>query len=132
MKYIVHSRFKHKAICGEVNLPAMTECEASNGVICHNGRELCSAISRSAHQYFARNDDGQGMLRGKLTRAIRRMLENQDKHHQERWDKVWGDPVCQPYKRKEHTDHWLWNHDFYNAPIEDLRHIAQLVGAKEE
>lgn len=25
-------------------------------------------------------------------------------------------------------DYWLWNHEFYNAPIEDLRYIAKLVG----
>ena len=34
-------------------------------------------------------------------------------------------------KRKEHEDFWLWNHDFYNAGIDDLKYIAKLVGAKE-
>ena len=33
MKYVVHRRFKDKAICGEVNLPAMTMCEETNGYI---------------------------------------------------------------------------------------------------
>lgn len=33
MKYVVHRRFKDKAICGEVNLPAMTMCEEANGYI---------------------------------------------------------------------------------------------------
>ena len=43
--------------------------------------------------------------------------------------KVWADPLCQNYKRPEHEDFWIWNHDFYDAPVEDLRHIAALVGA---
>ena len=25
---------------------------------------------------------------------------------------------------------WLWNYEFFNAPVEDLRHIANLIGAK--
>ena len=43
---------------------------------------------------------------------------------------MWADPLCQKYKRPEHEDFWIWNHDFYDAPVEDLRHIAALVGAK--
>ena len=41
---------------------------------------------------------------------------------------VWADPLCQKYKRPEHEDFWIWNHDFYDAPVEDLWHIAALVG----
>ena len=33
VKYIVHKRFKDKAICGDVNLPALTECESHDGFI---------------------------------------------------------------------------------------------------
>ncbi len=131
MKYIVHKRFKGKALCGEVNLPAMTEVENKDGVICYNGSALCFDCSENAHQFFARNDDGNGMLRGKLTQAIQGRLAKHDKQHQSRWDKVWEDPACQPYKRADHEDHWLWNHDFFNADIDVLRHIAELVGAKE-
>ncbi len=130
MKYIVHKRFKAKAICGEVNLPAMTECESRDGFIMHNGLFLCAETSANAHGYFAANEDSQGMLRGKLTRAIQKSLQKRDGGYQERWDRVWSDPVCQPYKRVEHADFWLWNHDFYKADIDVLRHIAALVGAK--
>ena len=41
MKYVVHRRFKDKAICGEVNLPAMTICEETNGYIFHDDKLLC-------------------------------------------------------------------------------------------
>ena len=72
MKYVVHRRFKDKAICGEVNLPAMTMCEEANGYIFHGDKLLCVVTSENAHQFFARDDDGAGMLRGKLTQAIQK------------------------------------------------------------
>lgn len=74
MKYVVHRRFKDKAICGEVNLPAMTMCEEANGYIFHGDKLLCVVTSENAHQFFARDDDGAGMLRGKLTQAIQKTL----------------------------------------------------------
>lgn len=132
MKYIVHRRFRDKAICGDVNLPAMTACECDGVVIKYNGKPICSARSENAHQYFAINEDGMGMVRGKLTQAIQKALAKRDNEYQQRWDKVWDDEVCQPYKRKDYDDYWLWDHDFFNADINVLRHIAKLVGVKED
>ena len=129
MKYIAHRRFKGKALCGDVNIPAMTELEEIDGVITLDGNSICYITSENAHQYFARNDDGNGMLRGKLTQAIQNTLGRRDKNYQARWDKVWDDDACQKYKREEYEDYWLWNHSWFNAPIEDLTHIANLIGA---
>lgn len=129
MKYIVHKRFKGKAICGNVNLPALTECESCNGfLICYN-KIICYETSENAHQFFSRNDDGMGMLRGFLTQAIQKSLSKRDKNYQERWDKIWDDEVSQKYRRADYDNFWLWNHDFFNANIDDLQHIAKLVGA---
>lgn len=130
MEYLVHRRFKGKSISGEVNLPAGTVCEEIGGVITCDGKPICLIRSENAHQYFARNDDGNGMLRGKLTQSILKTLGNRDEDYQKRWDKVWDDKMCQAYKRTEQADYWLWNHDFYNAEILVLQHIATLVGAK--
>lgn len=132
MKYIVHKRFKSKAICGYVNLPALTECECVDGRIICNGKIICNERSENAHQYFAQNEDGLGMVRGKLTQSIQRTLSKRDANYQNRWDKVWSDEICQKYKRDDYEDFWLWNHDFYQADIDVLRHIAKLVGAKED
>ena len=131
MKYIVHRRFKGKALCGDVNLPAMTELEREGGLITYNNSALCYEGSENSHQFFARNDDGNGMLRGRLTQSIQRRLMKHDKQHQERWDKVWCDERCQSYRQPEYHNDWVWNHDFYNADIDVLQHIAKLVGAKE-
>lgn len=132
MKYIVHRRFKAKTICGNVNLPAMTECECDGTVISIGRNIICAAKSQSSHQHFAINEDGMGMERGRLTQAIQKALAKRDESHQARWDKVWADPICQPYKRSDYEDYWLWNHDFFNADIDVLKHIAKLVGAKED
>ena len=131
MKYIVHKRFKNKAICGDVNLPALTECESYDGFITYEGKTICCETSENAHQYFARNDDGMGMVRGYLTQSIQKALSKRDRDYQDRWNMVWDDNVCKKYKRTDYGDYWLWNHDFYNANIDNLRYIAQLVGVKE-
>lgn len=130
MQYIVHKRFKDRVIFGQANFPALTICEESNGLILYEGNPVCAISSENAHQYFARNDDGNGMLRGQLTQAIQKHLAKRDDNHQTRWDKVWEDEKCQQYKRKEYTDYWLWNHEFFNAEIDDLKYIAELIGAK--
>lgn len=132
MKYIVHKRFKGKAICGYVNLPALTECVAHDGYIFHGDNVLCFETSENAHQYFAENEDSMGMIRGRLTQAIQKILSKRDDGYQARWDKVWDDEISQKYKRDDYDDFWLWNHEFFHASIEDLRHISHLVGVKED
>lgn len=139
MRYIVTRRFKDKAICGEVNLPAGTECYVNNGdyVIQYDGKPLCFVASESAHMYFSPDDDGCGMRRGKLIRKIMNKLNRRDpdgsnKKYQARWDKIWADDLCQKFKRVEFEDYWLWNHDFYVADMDELIHIANLIGVKED
>lgn len=130
MVYIVHRRFKNMALCGSVNLPAMTKLNANDESLFLDGKIICRTTSENAHQYFARDDDGKGMERGKLTQAIQKTLSKRDTKYQERWNKVWEDSICKRFKRSEFEDHWLWNHDFFNAEIETLKYIASLVGAK--
>lgn len=132
MKFITHKRLKGKCIGGAVNIPAMTPVEElSNGLIVWDGIPLCYSTSQCGHDHFCRDNDGQGELRGKLTKAIIAKLIKRDTEYQNRWDKIWEDKLCQKYKRPEHNDHWLWNHDFFNADIFDLKYIAKLVGVKE-
>lgn len=130
IRYIVKKRMREKGISGYVNLPYGTEVEAVDGLIIHQGAAVCAVTGRNAHLYFARDDDGQGRERGALTLAITKRLEKRDKDHQARWDRVWEDPVCQKYRHPEHEDHFIWGHAFFEAPVEDLRHIAALIGTR--
>lgn len=129
MEYINYKRFKKKAICGEVNLPALTIVQSVGEMIYYDGKPLCVVTSANAHQFFARNDDGRGVRRGKLITKINNTLMKKDDSYQTRWDAVWTDAVCNQYRRIEHQDHWLWNHTFYNASIEQLEYILAVVKA---
>ena len=116
------------------NLPRGTICDTNGEFITLNGQTLAAVTSENAHQYFARNDDGQGLKRGELTQEIQRLLSNRkDKVKgragtwQEAWNRIWADLSIRKYKRIEHADHWLFNHAFFNASIEDLEYILKIV-----
>lgn len=130
IQYIVKKRMKAEGLDGYFNLPYGTAGEAVGEIIYCQGKAVCAVKSRKAHLFFARNDDGQGRERGALTLAITSTLERRDKAHQERWNRVWEDETAQKYRRTDHEDHFLWGHEFFEAPVEDLRHIAALVGAR--
>ena len=131
MDYITIKRFKSKGMAGDFNIPYNTPLFEVDGVLLtQEPRPVCMATSENAHQYFAYNGDGQGLLRGQLTQAIQKKLSKRDSNYQARWDKIWEDKLCQRYKRIESADFWLWNHEFYRAPILDLKYIAGLVGAE--
>ena len=129
MRYIAYKRFKDKAICGRVNIPAMTVCEEIDGIITYNNKPLCVVTSENAHKFFVVNEDDFGMERGALTQRILKRLSRNSKDYDALWDKVWDDALCGRYRRREHNAHWLWNHAFYNAEIGNLKYIANLIGA---
>ena len=131
IEYITTRRARFMGVNGPVNVPWGTIVQAANGFLFLDGTRLCAVTSQNAHNFFARNDDGNGMERGRLTASIITRLSTRDKNHQARWDKVWEDPRCEKYRRQDSKDFWLWDHAFYEAPVEDLRHIADLVGAKK-
>ena len=136
MKYIAIKRFKRNGIGGSFNIPFGKYLEKrTDGILHYDNKKICVARSAAAHEYFARDDDGKGAERGKLSHAIiDRLSQNQFDSIQERneyWQAVWNDSLAQKYRRAEHSDYWLWNDDFYNAPIEDLKYIAALVGIKK-
>lgn len=130
MKYIAIRRIKIKSLLGYVNIPygAVLSCES--GVLTLDNVPICGDHSQNAYRYFARNDDGNGLERGELTSLIVKTLANNDENHQSRWDIIWEDAICQKYKRKDYDDYWLWSHDFYNADINDIRHIASILDIK--
>ena len=127
--YITRKRAKFNAICGPVNIPYGTALENQGGFLMYQGQQVCGVASQNAFDHFVQNDDGRGRDRGDLVSRIITRLNRRDQHYQDRWNKIWADSLSQKYKRPEHEDHWIWNFDFYNAPVEDLRHIAALIGA---
>lgn len=127
MTYIVPKGYQGICLSGHLSIHENSLCESRNGIIYWCGTPVCFDTSEDAHQFFACNDDGMGKLRYEYTQKIQAELKKK-KDHQKRWDKIWAAPGCQKFKRPEHPDHWLWNHDFFNAKISELRYIAELIG----
>ena len=127
--YLCRKRARFDGISGQVNIPYGTALICQDGFLMHQNKPLCGITSQDAYDFFSQNDDGMGRERGDLVGRILSKLQKRDSGYQARWNKVWEDARCQKYKRPEHEDHWIWNFDFYNGPVEDLRHIAGLIGA---
>lgn len=128
--YIVTQKFSGQAICGNIVLQEGTPLAVSRGyILCPQG-PVCAVTSQSAYDYFSQNDDGQGIERGKLIHDILRRIRKLSKQKERSeliWGKIWKDAICLKYKRVEHADHWVWNYDFYNAEIADLKYIRNLI-----
>lgn len=125
MEYITYKHFKAKAICGDVDIPIGAVCTEKDGIIYHDDKRLCLINSENAHQYFARNDDGNGLKRGEFITAIKETLALRDEHTDERWQRVLDAPICKQFNRGGDT--WMWNLAFYNASIPYLEHIFALI-----
>lgn len=124
MTYIAHRRFKGKAAWGDdVNIPYSTELTCIGPWIVRDNKAVCAVHSDTAHKYFARNDDGCGLLRGKYTRKIAweprdrggfRFTEDERELLATKWKK---------FLRPEH-EFIIFNDAFFAAEIMDLRQLA--------
>lgn len=132
MEYIVHRRFKKLSMRAKrVNIPYGTAAYTIGDIIHITGGEpICYTTSENAKLHFARNDDGNGLERGKLTYAIayaprkgdgkfrftgaeRRMLARD-----------WG-----KFLRTD-TNMLLFNDDFFGADINELRTLAAALNIR--
>lgn len=136
MEYIVHHRFKGIAATGErMNIPYGSRFETIGDFIATpDAKGICYTTSEAAKQHFARNDDGQGLERGKLTWAIAyssRERKSADGHRQrftdeeiellERW---WSRFL------RDDVETILFNQAFFDADPAELRPIAQALNIK--
>lgn len=136
MKYVTHHRFKGLAACGQqLNLPYGTELDAEGVVLLtQDGRPVCYSTSESAKLHFARNDDGRGLERGKLTWAIaysQRIRYGEDGRRQrftdeeiELLEREWA-----RWLRRD-VDAILFNEDFFAAEPEELQKLADALKIK--
>lgn len=127
MEYICYKRFHGKGIDGDMNIRRGTELEELEGVIAFGSRAVCRHTSDNAWAHFARNDDGKGLERGDLIMWIKKTLAKRDSKYQDRWNKLWADERANKLRNPTHKDFWIWWFDFYNASIEDLTHIKELI-----
>lgn len=130
MQYITHHPFKGKALSGEdVDIPYGTTFDTIGRFIVYDDKKvLCKITSLNAHQYFARNDDGQGLLRGRITHAIAydRLTEMGGFYftdaQQELLNGKWSRFIIPD------STMILFNHAFFNARIVDLKEMIKDLG----
>ena len=92
-------------------------------IIYYEKKPMCYKASENAHQYFTRDDDGYGVARGKFLKKITKITPK----HGVIPPQLQSDEICVKYRLSNRDDTWLWSHDFYVAPIEDLEHILVLL-----
>ena len=126
MKYITHNRFKKLAACGEaVNIPYGTEME---------GKPICYATSEAAKMHFARNDDGQGLERGRLTWAIAysQRVRTGPNGRQQRFTEEEIELLERKWAHflRQDVEVILFNEDFYAAAVPELKELADALHIK--
>lgn len=127
MEYICYKRFKDNGMDGYINLPRGSEVEEVDGIIASGSKAICKNTSQAAYEHFARNNDNQGLQRGDLIIEIKKILSKRDNKYQTRWNKLWADKEANKLRMPDHQDFWCWGFQFYNATIEQLNHIKDLI-----
>lgn len=136
MIYVTHNRFKKLAACGDtLNIPYGTElATAGEFIITPEGKPVCFATSENAKKHFARNDDGRGLERGKLTWAIaysQRVRKGADGRQQR-----FTDQEIELLERKwahflrQDVETILFNEDFFAAEVPELQKLADELHIK--
>ena len=137
MEYITHHRFKEIGACGKLlNIPYGTTLEMIGGFIAtSDSKAICYPTSENAHKHFSRNDDNNGLERGVLTYAIafgkRKPANSKDKQiYRFSNEEIRLLETRWKHFLKDDVDVILFNHEFFNADIEELREMAKSLKIK--
>ena len=101
-------------------------------VLFYDGRPVCIWRSLIAKQHFARNDDGLGLERGKLTYAIAyapRLRYDESGKIQQRFTDEEVETLRRDWSKylKPLDDVLLFNDEFFELPPDVLKQIAAAV-----
>lgn len=130
-KFVCVKRYKKRGAGGDFNIPYGTKLLSDDRFIyfngdCYNGKTVCAIESDDSYNYFSIDDDGNGLNRGELTKEIINLIPNDGKH-QAQWNKLWQDDLANTLRRKDYEDRWLWSKNFYQASIDKLEYILNLI-----
>ena len=127
--YICHRTFKGQTISGYREISSGYPLEERGGVIYDNGAPLCRVHSENAAKHFCRNDDNQGLERGALTFSIA-YAERKAEGYLGRFSPEEAELLLKEYNHwlRPHRDVLLFNDEFFSAPVEELRTLAETLG----
>lgn len=136
MEYILFRRYRENDFSGKkMNIPALTIANENNNTIFIDNNPICCITSQIAHEYFARNNDGNGLLRGQLTYAIafsERIRYNEDHTRRQRFTDQEIELIETKWEKYliPNLEVILFNHDFFNADIQELEEMAKDLNIK--
>lgn len=136
--YIVHRKYIGKILDGsnkDVTLNRGTKAflvEENGFIFIENAIPVCAQDSLIAHEYFCRNDDGKGLIRGKLTWAIafaQRSRISKDGHANRFSDEELNEinTNWKHFTRSDTPEVIIFNTDFFNADIDILKQFAKAI-----
>ena len=118
MNYICHRRYKKEGASGKEHLiRRKTNLESIGKFIAIGAEAICSTTSADAFQYFARNDDGNGLERGRLTYEIAYAPRHPNKDNGFRFTEGEREMLVDEYRRflRQDVDTIIFNFDFFIA-----------------
>lgn len=106
-------------------------CSVNGELLSKCGEFLCLTHSENAKKHFVGNDDGRWELRGRIINSIYNLIQGctDEDLKCDRITVLWTIPRCLQYAmlKNPETDSWIWNEEYYCAPIEDLEYIHDVL-----
>ena len=138
-KYITGEAFSSHAKC--YYLPNDEFIRLPNGMLIDSQNNfVCMAHSQKARDLnLAGNDDSKGMERYHIMKDIKNFFIRQGEYPDDRSEdfsnriepgivRLWDNKIAMKYNQNaDGSGPWLWNDDFYCAPLSDLKHIYNLL-----
>ena len=127
MQYICHRKYRKKGASGKKYYIKKGKTFNSVGKFIVKDSELiCAITSQDAYQYFARNDDNNGIQRGKLTYEIAFAPRRPDQKIGFRFTDKQREMIETEYPQfvRPDTDFLIFSYDFFNADIQPLRELS--------
>lgn len=108
MIYICHNDFSGNSLSGPVEIPRAAILQEENGILYYKSQPVCLTASQAGKDHFARNNDGRGLERGRLTGEIVNLkpsvpvpaVPDRDEGAQE-WESYWEEYRRMSARRSE-------------------------------
>ena len=156
MEYIVAKAYDRLGIDQRFDLTKGASAFEENNIIFYNGKKVCYATSQDAHDFFARNDDGKGRERFKLSHdiidavialkteyaeAVQQALSAFEKDEEGNYPaeaiaaaeavedkpKAFFDAIEQDEDLAKFIVNGYWSHAFFNGEIAELKRVKGLL-----
>ena len=130
MEYICHRRYQKIGASGIMySFRQGALLETIGRYIAYKNGAVCATCSEDAYMYFARNDDGKGLKRGRLTYEIAYAPRHPNMDNGFRFTPAEMETLINNYGRflRYDCDTIVFNKEFFNAEIEELEEIKREV-----